>query len=127
MMHLMKPALLIPALSLLLGAAQAERVKLAGTGLSLEVPAGFAKMPQDVIDLKYSRGRPPGTVYSTPGPNWAVNIAFDRRDVAVKPGELKEIQGVLEKSVQGVAGFRWVKRDLQTISGRPWVVMQFWV
>ncbi|PNY81240.1 hypothetical protein [Deinococcus koreensis] len=123
----MKPALLAPALSLLLGAAQAERVELAGTSLSLEVPAGFTKMPQDIIDLKYSRGRPPSTVYSTPGPSWAVNIAFDRRDVAVKPEQLKEIQGVLEKSVQGVAGLRWVKRGLQTSHGRPWVVLQFWV
>lgn len=123
----MRPVILLAGPLLLSPVADAARVGLAGTTLSMDVPADFVKMPQDVIDLKYSRGRPPGTVYSTPGPSWAVNIAFDKRDVAVSPTQLKDVRASLERSVAGVPGFRWVSRGVRQIGGRDWVVMQFWV
>ena len=121
--------LLLPAAALLLASQAADtRVTVRGTGVSLALPAGFVPMPADVIALKYSRGgTPPAYVYSTPGPSWAVNIAFAVRDVELPPGDLAPVQAVLERSVQGTPGFRWVGRGIERVSGRDWIVLRFWV
>lgn len=111
--------------ALLGGAAHAERVAIPGTDVTVEVPVGFVRMPADILKLKYSRGRPPALVYSTPGPHWEVNVAFDRREVQV-PGGLPQVQAALEASVRPVPGFRWVSHGIRTVNGRDWVVLQFW-
>ncbi|WP_216323194.1 hypothetical protein [Deinococcus aestuarii] len=121
---------LLPGLAALLLASQAAdtRVTVPGTGVSLALPAGFVPMPPEVVALKYSRGgTPPTSVYSTPGPSWAVNIAFAVRDVQLPPGDLSPAQAALERSVQGTPGFRWVKHGIERVSGRDWIVLQFWV
>ena len=108
--------------------ALAERVRVPGTDISLELPAGFVQMPPDILKLKYSRGGlPPTSVYSTPGPSWAVNIAFALRNVALPSGDLTPARLSLERSLVGVPGFRWVRHELQTQAGREWIVLEFWV
>ena len=48
---------------LLLSVAQATQVTILGTTVRLDVPAGFVKMPQSVIDSKYSYVFRPIPVY----------------------------------------------------------------
>ena len=121
---------LLPALAALLlsPSALSARVTVPGTSVSLTVPEGFVPMPADILALKYSRGgNPPTAVYSTPGPSWAVNIAFALRDVQLPPCSLAPAQAALEKSVQATPGFRWVKHGIERVGGREWVVLKFWV
>ena len=76
------PRRVLPALAALLlsAPALATRVTVPGTGVSVDVPAGFVPMPRSVIDSKYSRGGNPPTRPrppcrhrpSTPGPHWEV-------------------------------------------------------
>jgi hypothetical protein len=106
----------------------AERVTVPGTTVSINVPTGFIPMPPDVLQLKYSRGGlPPAQVYSTPGPNWEVNIAFALRNVALPKSDLLSVQKSLENSVNKTPGFRWVKRGIERVGGRDWIVLRFWV
>lgn len=120
--------LLFPAAALLLSsAALAARLTVPGTDVSLDLPAGFQPMPRDIIALKYSRGTPPAHVYSTPGPSYAVNIAFALRDVALPGGSLAPAQAALERSITGTPGFRWVSRGVEKVAGREWIVLRFWV
>ncbi|MEF2278595.1 hypothetical protein V3W47_09810 [Deinococcus sp. YIM 134068] len=121
---------LLPGLALLLltSSALGARVTVPGTSVSLAVPEGFVPMPADILALKYSRGgNPPSSVYSTPGPSWAVNIAFSLRDVRLPPGSLTPAQAALERSVQATPGFRWVKRGIERVGNREWIVLKFWV
>ncbi|MVN85252.1 hypothetical protein GO986_00510 [Deinococcus sp. HMF7620] len=117
------PALLLTVLSV---SAHAAPVTVPGTNVQFTVPAGFVKMPPDILKLKYSRGTPPAAVYSTPGPHWDVNIAFAVRRAQV-PADLGELQSVLERSVQGAPGFRWESHSVQKLGERSWVVLRFWV
>ena len=113
---------------LLLSVAQATQVTIPGTTVRLDVPAGFVKMPQSVIDSKYSRGgNPPNTVYSTPGPHWEVNIAFAIRNTALPAGDLAPVQASLERSVQGTPGFRWVSHGIVRSGTAEWIDLRFWV
>ncbi len=108
--------------------AQAARVTIPATTVSLEVPAGFVAMPKSVIDSKYSRGgNPPSTVYSTPGPHWDVNIAFALRNTPLPAGNLAPVQAGLERSIQATPGFRWVKHGIVKSGKREWIDLQFWV
>lgn len=120
---------LLPALvTLTLGpGALAARVAVPGADVSVELPAGFRPMPKDIIDLKYSRGTPPTHVYSSPGPSWAVNIAFALRPAALPPGPLTTAQKALEGSIENTPGFRWVARGTERAGGREWIVLRFWV
>ncbi|WP_146160644.1 hypothetical protein [Deinococcus arcticus] len=117
------PVLLLAAL---VSPAHAASVEVPGTGVRFTVPAGFVKMPPDILKLKYSRGAPPTAVYSTPGPGWAVNIAFAVRRAEV-PGDMAALKVLLERSVQGAPGFRWESRGVKTLGPRAWVVLRFWV
>ena len=113
---------------LLTASALATRITIPGTTVSLDVPAGFVNMPQSVIDSKYSRGgNPPSTVYSTPGPHWAVNIAFAIRNTALPAGNLAPVQAGLERSLQGTPGFRWVSHGIVKSGSAEWIDLQFWV
>ncbi|WP_161880981.1 hypothetical protein [Deinococcus alpinitundrae] len=120
-------ALTLAALGLLPLAA-AERVRVPGTDLSIDLPVGFIAMPPDVVASKYARTTtPPTQVYSTPGPHWEVNIAFAMRDVRLPDGDLNPTRTALEGPLKNVPGFRWVKHDVETVAGREWIVLQFWV
>lgn len=120
-------ALTLSALGLLPLAA-AERVRVPGTDLSIDLPTGFIVMPPGVIASKYSRtAAPPTQVYSTPGPHWEVNIAFALRNVRLPDGDLNPARTALEGPLKNVPGFRWVRHDVQTVAGREWIVLQFWV
>lgn len=121
---------LLPGLAVLLlsSSALGARVTVPGTRVSLAVPEGFVPMPADILALKYSRGgNPPNTVYSTPGPSWAVNIAFALRDVKLPPGSLAPAQAALGRSVEATPGFRWVKHGIERVGNREWIVLKFWV
>lgn len=122
-----RPLLLAPLLLLSTAQSLSTRVKVPNTNVSFELPSGFVPMPADILKLKYSRGTPPAQVYSTPGPSWAVNIAFDRRNVKLPSGGLAELQKALESSITGASGFRWEKHGIQKLNGRDWIVLQFWV
>ncbi|CAM3528087.1 hypothetical protein [Deinococcus frigens] len=114
--------------SLLISPALVARVSILDTDVSIELPSGFVPMPRDVVKLKYSRGgQPPVQVFSTPGPNWDVNIAVALRDSALPAGDLNPSRLTLEKSVQATPGFRWVKHGTEKVGGREWIVLQFWV
>ncbi|WP_235692785.1 hypothetical protein [Deinococcus aquaedulcis] len=122
----MRRVLTVLLLAAVLSPAQAAPVEVPGTGVRFTVPQGFVKMPPDILKLKYARGTPPAAVYSTPGPSWAVNIAFAVRRVEV-PGDMTVLKSLLERSVQGVPGFRWDSRGIKTLGTRSWVVLRFWV
>lgn len=113
---------------LLVPSGLAARSTVSGTDVSIDLPSTLVPMPQDVLRLKYSRGgQPPTQVYSTPGPHWDVNIAFALRDAALPAGDLNPARLALEKSVQATPGFRWVRRGVEKVGGREWIVLQFWV
>lgn len=119
----------LPALAAVLLAppSLAARVTIPSTSVSLQVPAGFVTMPKSVITSKYSRGgNPPGTVYSTPGPRWDVNIAFALRKTALPAGNLAPVLTGLERSIQGTPGFRWVRHGIVRSGKREWIDLQFW-
>lgn len=127
---LFRPALSLSltASLLLLPSALAARVTIPGTSTSLDVPTGFVVMPKSVIESKYSRGStPPSTVYSTPGPQWDVNIAFVLRSTALPAGSLAPVQAGLERSIQGTPGFRWVSHGIVKSGSRDWIDLRFWV
>ncbi|MFB9991961.1 hypothetical protein ACFFLM_08310 [Deinococcus oregonensis] len=106
----------------------AGRVTMPGTTVSINVPSGFIPMPTDILQLQYSRGGvPPTQGYSTPGPNWEVNIASALRKVALPKSDVLSVQKSLENSVNITPGFRWVKRGIERVGGRDWIVLQFWV
>lgn len=116
------------ALLLLGSPALSARVKVPGTSVSINVPAGFVPMPAEILALKYARGaQPPTQVYSTPGPSWAVNIAFALQKRALPAGDLSPVRLSLESGIEKLPGFRWVRHDVQNIAGRDWIVLQFWV
>lgn len=113
---------------LLIPSGLAARITVPGTDVSIELPAAFVQMPRDVLEAKYLRGgQPPTQVYSTPGPNWDVNIAFALRGSPLPAGDLNPARLALEKSVQATPGFRWVKHGTEKVGGREWIVLQFWV
>ncbi|WP_293912866.1 hypothetical protein [Deinococcus sp.] len=113
---------------LLAPSAQAARVPVPATTLSIELPADFTAMTTGAIATKYGRGgQRPTTVYSTPGPNYSVNIAFRLAEQAVTPQQLPELKSALEKAVQATPGFRWVSRGFTKVAGREWIVLRFWV
>ena len=125
-MRLRRPLLALCAL--LPATALAARVRVPGTSVSVDVPAGFVPMPKSVIDSKYSRGgNPPSAVYSTPGPHWEVNIAFALRGTALPAGDLAPVQAGLERSISGTPGFRWVRHGIVKSGGRDWIDLAFWV
>ena len=120
--------ILLPLFALLLPSlAQALHVRIPQTSVSVDVPADFILMPASVIASKYARGTPPSTVYSSPGPNWAANIAFALRAQALPPGSLRNVEAGVEKSLEGAPGLRWVKRGVVNVGGREWIALQFWV
>ena len=120
---------LLLSVSVLLGhSASASRVTVPGTTVSVDVPAGFVPMPKSVIDTIYSRGSSQGlTVYSTPGPDWDVNIAFALRDQTLPAGNLAPVQATMERTIAPTPGLRWVKRGVVRSGGREWIDLQFWV
>ena len=120
---------LIGALTLTLASpALAARTTVSGTSLSIELPGDFVPMTSEAIATKYGRGgQRPSTVYSTPGPNYSVNIAFRLAEQALTPKQLPEVKPVLEKAIQATPGFRWVSRGFTKLAGREWIVLRFWV
>ena len=115
--------------ALLLGPpAGASRVTVPGTTVSVDVPRGFVPMPTSVVNSIYSRGSAEGLiVYSTPGPNWDVNIAFALRNQALPAGDLGPVQATMERTIAPTPGLRWVKRGIVKSGGREWIDLQFWV
>jgi hypothetical protein len=121
--------LMVPLAALTLASfTLAARVPVPTTTLSIELPADFAVMTTEAIATKYGRGgQRPSTVYSTPGPNYSVNIAFRLVEQALTPKQLPEIKPSLEKAIQATPGFRWVSRGFTKLAGREWIVLRFWV
>ena len=109
--------------------ASATRVTVPGTTVSVDVPSGFVPMPKSVIERKYPRGSDlPVAVYSTPGPDWDVRVAFALHNHTLPAGDLTPVQAELEDMVVSTPGLlRWVNRSIIKSGGREWIDLQFWI
>lgn len=119
---------LLAALSLAAPArALSTTVQIPGTDVTFDLPAGFVRMPDDIRKLKYARGTPPQVVYSTPGPSWAVNIAFALSPRPLPGGHVQAFQQQAERTFKAVPGVQWVGSDCRTVAGRQWCSVRFWI
>ena len=118
----MKPLILLALLS---GLAQAARVTVPGTTLSLEVPSGFKRMDAEMVAIKYPRGNPPQAVYTTP--DTQVNLAFtyDQKS-PLKAADLNDFGRAMSKLFQQqMPELKFMKNGPLKLSGRNWYELEF--
>lgn len=109
----------------LTGTANAARVTVPGTTLTLEVPAGFELMAAETIAIKYPRGNAPKMVYTTP--DTQVNIAFAYNETAtLKATDVNDFGKAMSELFQKqMPQLKYLKNGPLKLAGRDWYELEF--
>ena len=114
--------------SLLIAAALAlpliaEPVKVAGTEITFEPPAGFKALSQEMIARKWPSNMAPRFAVGTP--TGKTTVAYDLKPHQVPQDKLGEVQQqftqMFERMIPGIA---WKKNEIIEHSGQKWLMME---
>ena len=127
----MKTLLLACLLSLTVSVAQAQdsarlvqRTALGGK-VSLLVPADFAPLKPEIMDIKYRQaGRPTEVLSNEPA---TINIAFGHTQDAITPAQIRLAYPAMEGQLKATyPTARWNRSELFEREGRSYFLLDFW-
>jgi hypothetical protein len=103
----------------------AERVVLYDRLVSFVPPAGFSKLPDDVVADRYREVMQPTIIYGNDERAVSIWITFPPQRV-LSPEQLPEfktyMEPVLEKQKKDL---KWLRKELVEINGRRWIHFEF--
>lgn len=95
-----------------------ETLALLNGRVTMSVPAGFAKMGDADRQVKYPGANAPSVVLTNSSGD--VNIALDRKPVAIRLEELKDLEPVIKKQM---AGAKINSSGIRKINGHDFLVI----
>jgi hypothetical protein len=123
------PALALAGLvlALLAGALPAdarEQLVFAGGRVSLDLPAGFTRMSQELIDTKYPRGSAPEHAFSNAATTVSLAGGYTA-NAGLTRERLPEFREFMESNLERtIPGLRWISRGIVDIAGWPWIRLE---
>jgi len=111
------------ASSMFRATVRAETFKLDDGKISFAAPQGFKPLSQALIRLKYPRARPPRYVIGNK--NAATTIAYDLKPRPLPKNRLQDMKVAMTRILPRlVPGLTWLKRDIITLSGQKWLLLE---
>ena len=100
--------------------AQAETIKVDNGSVTFEAPPGFAKLTQELIDLKYPATRRP--TYVIGNASASTTIAYDLKPHVIPNDKLDDVRKSFTTVFNRVVpGIQWKKNEILKHAGREWV------
>jgi hypothetical protein len=102
-----------------------KTLKLLGDCVTLEAPAEFSNMSNDMLTLKYPSGARPSHVLTNE--RGSVNIAVKRAQDPVAPGDLAAVLEVMEKTYRSqFPNARWNRKEMVQRDGKAYFIVDLW-
>ena len=118
-----QPAAQTPAQTPAEVAASGGRVKLGDGRVSFVPPAGFRRLTEEEVALKFARGNRPQYVFADETMKTSVAVSFS--DARLSPGDLAEYRLAMESMLpRMIPGLKWLERNFVEIGGRRWLHLE---
>lgn len=113
----------IAAIFILVLPVFAEQFTITGSGVSFDAPAGFTRLSQDEIDLKYQAKLAPAFVVGNE--RRTTTIAYDLRPQELSPDHLNQDKQAFEKIFErSIPGLIWKDRKIITLQNQRWIYFE---
>lgn len=122
-----KLSLFIVALILsvpVLAASLVERTILNNL-VTIQLPADFTPLDEQIKRRKFPSGNPPQLVYANKNAAVSIGFTYNTRQ-KLTPAQLPDLQKLLVKGLKQVhPNAIWHQETIKTIHGRQWVILEF--
>lgn len=120
----MKRVMLLAALCLGVSSfALADKVKVAGTEVTFEAPAGFEPLSPEIIAAKWPSNQAPA--YAIGNPTGSTTVAYDVKPHPLPQEAMPEAQKAFTQGFERmVPGLVWKKNELIEHSGQTWLLLE---